>query len=240
MNRLGIIAALRSELQPLVRNWRPLPLRSDTKGDAAWLGQIGPTRCFAVVAGMGQNAAARACSLAGSIAAEQGGLDGLVSIGWAGAISCGVFPGRPYWIAEAVDASTEERFPANVASSTGAPLVLVTSDRVAQPPEKRRLAERFHAVLVDMEAAAVARFARDCGLQFYCLKAVSDTATENLPDFTRYTDAYGKLRIGALLTGIALQPKYWRPMLRMGKNSKIGARALAAELERFLADTGKA
>src|SRR6185437_10977760 len=116
----------------------------------------------------------RACGIAESLAAKDGGLRGFVSLGWAGALSCGLSVGSPYWVAEVVDGGTEERFPTKSAENLQPPLTLVTAGYIAQPEEKRVLAERFHAVLVDMEAAAVGRVALDKGIPFYCLKAISD------------------------------------------------------------------
>ena len=233
MRRLGIVAAFAGELKPLVRAWKPLPLRAGRNGDSAWQGRIGQTDCVAVAAGMGRVAAVRACAMA----EEAGELDALVSLGWAGALSCGVLPGRAYALAEVADAETGEcfntSFPA-AALPSGAPLKLLTVDHVVQAHEKRSLAETYHAVLVDMEAASVARQAQAKGIAFYCFKAVTDAYGELLPDFSRYADAHGKLRLPALLAHVAARPKYWRPMARMGNNSKSGAEAIARALQQFV------
>ena len=167
-----------------------------------------------------------------------GGLDGLVSLGWAGALSCGVHPARAYAVEEVVDADTGERFVSSLRPSV-APwfrprLALLTLDHVARAGEKRPLAETYQAVLVDMEAAAVARMAKQKGIVFYCFKAVSDAYGEILPDFSRYGDAEGQLRMPALLAHTAFRPKYWPAMARMGKNAKTGAVVLAAALRDFL------
>ena len=112
-------------------------------------------------------------------------------------------------------------------SESGAPLKLVTIDHVAVGPEKKKLGVGHHAVLADMEAATVARFARDHGCAFYCLKAVSDTMGEVMPDFSRYTDNRGHLRLSALLAHVAIRPQYWPGLARMGRNGSRGAVALA-------------
>ena len=233
MNRLGIVAALPGEIKPLVRGWKPLQLRSSRKGDAAWRGRIGQTDCIAVAAGMGQVAAVRACAMA----QETGELDALLSFGWAGALSCGVFAGRAYSLDEVADADRGECFAASSPTGSrlsGAPLKLVTISHVAQAHEKRKLAETYQAVLVDMEAAAVARQAQARGIAFYCLKAVSDAYGELLPDFSQHADAQGRLQMPSLLAHMAVRPRYWRPLVRMGNNSKAGAVAIARALEQFL------
>jgi adenosylhomocysteine nucleosidase len=231
MSKLGIIAAFPDELKPLVQGWPALRVGARQRGQAAWRGHIGGVECFAVSAGMGSDAAARACALAEAAA---GGLQGMVSLGWAGALSCGVHAARAYAVEEVVDAATGERFASSSAPSSGPLLRLITLGHVAQAGEKRVLAETYQAVLVDMEAATVARAAKQKGIVFYCFKAVSDAEGERLPDFSCYSDREGQIRMPALLAHLALRPGYWPAMARMGKNTKAGAAALAVALREFL------
>jgi adenosylhomocysteine nucleosidase len=199
---------------------------------------MGGVDCVVVAAGMGKNAAARGCAIAKSVL---GSLDALLSLGWAGALTPGVRPARCYAVAEAVDADTGERFPTSPPLPSALVVNLVTLGHVARAPEKRQLAERFDAVLVDMEAATVARIAQATSLDFFCFKAVSDTYDEVLPDFSRYSDARGRIRMRALLAHTAFRPRYWPAMVRMNKNTKSGAIALAAAVQEFLeiyADNG--
>jgi adenosylhomocysteine nucleosidase len=225
MRRIGIIAAMPGELKSLVRGWKPL---AASQGEAAWEGTLEGAACIAVCAGMGKQAAERACA----IAARHAELTSLVSMGWAGALSCGMQAGNAYVVDEVVDTSTGEGFAAGFRARQQKPaaLKLVTIDHVAEPAEKRQLAERYLAVLVDMEAATVARFARSQGIAFYCLKAVSDAPGEMLPNLSRYTDNQGHLRLPALLAHVAIRPRYWPGMARVGKNARMGAVAMAAAL----------
>ena len=235
MKSIGIIAAMPGELKPLVQGWKPVPLPAARKGEAAWRGALEGVDCIAVCAGMGHQAAERACNLASQLAP----LTALVSIGWAGALSCGVQPANAYVVNEVIDAATTERFTATRPARDGNPvaLKLVTIDHVAPPAEKRRLAETYRAVLVDMEAATVARFARAHGLDFYCLKAVSDVAGEILPDFSQYTDNQGQLQLPALLAHVAIRPRYWPALARVGNNGRKGAVAIAAAMDALLGGT---
>jgi adenosylhomocysteine nucleosidase len=228
MRRVGIIAALPGELKPLVEGWQPLPLPGARKGEAAWTFQEDDVECVAVYAGVGSEAATRACE----IALQGGNVDALISVGWAGALSCGISPGNAYAVNEVVDALTAETFVTNFPAQyeTGIPLKLVTTDHIVQYAEKRQLAGLYKAVLVDMEAATVARFAFARKIPFYCLKAISDEISDVLPDFGRYTGPDGHLRIAPLLGHVALRPKYWPAMVRMGQNAKRGARAVAGAL----------
>jgi adenosylhomocysteine nucleosidase len=225
MRRIGIIAAMPGELKPLVQGWKPLDQR---RGENAWQGNIEGAACIAVCAGMGKAAAERACA----IAIREAPLNILVSMGWAGALSCGLQPGDAYVVNEVVDGASGEVFPTQSPARQGnaPPFKLVTIDHVALAAEKRRLGVSYQAVLVDMEAATVARFARSQGIPFYCLKAVSDTASEVLPDFSRYTDTQGQLQLAALLAHVAIRPRYWPGLARIGKNGKKGAYAMASAL----------
>jgi adenosylhomocysteine nucleosidase len=225
MRRVGIIAAMPGELKPLVQGWKPLHL---PHGENGWQGNIDGAACIAVCAGMGEAAAGRACS----VAMREAPLNILVSLGWAGALSCGLQPGDAYVVNEVVDGASGEAFPTQSPARQGnaPPLKLVTIDHVALAVEKRRLGQSYQAVLVDMEAVTVARFARSQGIPFYCLKAVSDTATEVLPDFSRYTDTQGQLQLAALLAHVAIRPRYWPGLARIGKNGRKGAYAMASAL----------
>jgi adenosylhomocysteine nucleosidase len=221
MSRIAIIAAMPGELKPLVHGWKPLPVPA---GIDAWQGKLNSTDCVAVCAGMGQPAAERAVQAAGTFTA-------LVSVGWAGALSCGMQPGNAYAVNEVIDAATGDRFSTrSTVSANPSRLRLVTIDHVAHAAEKRQLGERFQAVMVDMEAAAVARLARDRQAAFYCLKAISDTSGELLPDFSRYTDQQGHLRLAALLAHVAVRPKYWPGLGRMARNGSRGAVEISTAL----------
>jgi adenosylhomocysteine nucleosidase len=182
---------------------------------------------------MGEVAVARALDVAESEAAKRGGLNGIVSAGWAGAISCGLSLGRAYWAAEIVDGESGARFQSAGMPHPSPRLTLATIARVAQPEEKRILGRNYAAVMVDMEAANLARVAQRKQLPFYCIKAISDSPGETLPDFSRFADAQGKLRFTSLVPYLLVRPAYWRTMLRMGKNSKSGAQSLAAGLRAF-------
>lgn len=209
MSRTGIVAALPRELAPLVRGWR--------REGNVWFGNLGGREAIAICAGMGAAAATRACELLGRYA-----VDTLVSIGYAGSLSCGLRPPQACAVREVIDAATGERFAANADGQR-----LVTLDCVAGPEEKRLLAQAHEAVLVDMEAAAVARFARDHGLRFLCFKAVSDGPNEKLPDFARFTHSDGQLRLPALALWAAVHPQYWGALRRLGRNSTGAAAELA-------------
>lgn len=221
MKKIGIIAAIPGELKPLVQGWRQ-------RGDL-YAGRIGEMECIAIAGGMGVKAATAACE---AVLAE-GPLDALVSVGWAGALTCGVKPPSAFAIAEVVDSLTGESY----AAQSSAGYRLLTLDHVARYEEKRKLAERFQAPLVDMEAAAVARVARAHDLPFYCFKAISDAYTDKLPDFNRFMGQDGQLRMPAFVAYALLRPQYWGALKRLGENSRAAASNLARLVSESMGQT---
>ncbi len=228
MKQIGIIAALPGEVRPLAREW--------PRTDHVFLGHINGVECLLACEGMGGAAAMRSFQ---AIRAASTDLGALVSYGWAGALNCGVKPPNVCTVAEAIDARTGERFPTDGArAAEGAPLRLVTLGHVARREEKRPLAERYGASLVDMEAATVGRLARAHGLAFVCLRGVSDGYTDELPDFNRFITHDGQLRTAALALHAAVRPRLWPTLAALGRNSTAAAEALARKLPEALQRAG--
>lgn len=212
MKKIAIIAALPGELKPLVRGW-------EQRRRNLWAGRVGDCDAIAVAGGMGARAAGRAVE---RVLAEANP-DVLVSYGWAGALTCAVKAGAACVISEVVEDGTGERFA--TANSDG--YRLITLDRVARSDEKRALAQKHQAVLVDMEAATVARMAAARGVPFYCFKGISDGYADRLPDFNRFVDTErGELKMGSFVAYAAVRPVYWGSLWRMGKNSGVAAHGL--------------
>jgi adenosylhomocysteine nucleosidase len=226
MKTIALVAALPSELAPLTRGWQ--------RTGEVLRGRIGDQDVLAAAVGMGAGAVTRACEAVLGAASPHGTVDTLISIGYAGSLSCGLRPPDACAIREVVDAASGERFPTDPLPGLAAiaikPQRLVTLDRVANPEAKRRLAEEYQATLVDMEAAAVARFARAHHLRFLCFKAVTDGPNDRLPDFNRFTDPTGHLRFASFIAWAAVHPGTWGALRRLGQNS----RQAAGELSNFV------
>jgi adenosylhomocysteine nucleosidase len=219
MNRIGIVAALPSELRPLIHKWpRTAHLAR---------GRVGDVEAVATCAGMGAQAVARACE----VLVASGDLDTLVSVGYAGSLSCGLNAPEACAAREVIDAATGESFPAELLPGQPRGHRLVTLDHVAGRDEKRTLGTKYQAVMVDMEAAAVARFARARNLHFLCFKAITDGPKDNLPDFNRFTTPAGRLRMPAFVTWALFHPQYWRALGQLEKHSHAAAHQLAALLQ---------
>jgi adenosylhomocysteine nucleosidase len=223
--RVGIVAALPGELKPLVRGWKASPAHD---GARRWTHTTKSDTWVAVSAGMGADAARRAF-----IEAESDGpLELVLSVGWAGAIVPDVLPGHAYAMSIIIDAQTGEQFQL---TSGERRLTLVTLARVAGTAEKARLRETYRgAVMVDMEAATVARMAQMRGIPVACIKAVSDGVSAELPDINRFLSMSGQLRMAPFLIYLALRPKYWRQVLELGRNSSKAALAMRDLILKFM------
>ena len=227
MTRVAIIAAMPGELKPLVRGWE----HESRNGVDLWRWRFDQGEWVAACAGAGQQAATRALAEIES----DGPVTSAISLGWVGALTDKAEPGKTYKVSAVIDSLTGERFQTTQWSSER---LLVTSPRVADFEEKKRLATAYGASLVDMEAAAIARLAAMRGIPFYCFKGVSDGFTENLPDFNRFMTADGQFRLGRLLFFVLPRPWYWPALVRMGENSKQASQSMAECVLDFLDERG--
>ncbi len=223
--RIAILAALPSELKQLVRGWTrsaagkhvQLWVHQDAAGD----------EIVAACAGMGATAVQRAFSAAET----RGKLDLVLSVGLAGSTGADLKMGDVSCATEVIDAQTGERFSLTDGDRK---LHLATALHTAGSAEKARLRATYGALLVDMEAATVARLAAMRALPLCCIKAVSDTADAVLPEIDRFVDADGQLQIARFGAYLATQPRYWRPVVQLAKGSKLASAALADRLAQFL------
>jgi len=227
MTRIAIIAAMPAELRPLVRSWR----HSRANGVHLWRRSFDGGEWIAACAGAGVAAATQAF-----VEVEKSGeVDFVITTGWAGALREGLAPGQACDVSTIIDARTGERF---VAASPPNDCWLVTSTKVADVAEKKRLAATYSAALVDMEASAIARLAAMRGIPFYCTKGISDGYNDQLPDFNRFISPAGHFKLARFIVFALLRPWYWPALARMGENSRKASRAIAESLLDLLHEQG--
>jgi adenosylhomocysteine nucleosidase len=104
-----------------------------------------------------------------------------------------------------------------------------TADRVAVTArEKAALFASTGAAAVEMEAAALEQAASAWRVPFYCFRAVSDTAAEDMPlDFNLYRDAAGRFSRGRIALAALARPFTAIPaLLRLDRNCRIAAESL--------------
>jgi adenosylhomocysteine nucleosidase len=226
MTRTAFIAAFPGELKPLVStvvsgasSARVWP-HSSRDGIHFWAVRNEEEEWIAACAGAGQAAATRAFA-----AIEDGGpVDLVFSLGWAGALKSGLAAGTAHNVAGVIDVKTGERFRCDAESGNE---WLVTAPAVANQDEKLRLAKAYHAALVDMEAAAIARLAAMREIPFYCIKGVSDGLGAKLPDFNRFLSPTGQLETVRLVLYSMFRPWHWPALVQMGENSRKASQGIA-------------
>jgi adenosylhomocysteine nucleosidase len=102
---------------------------------------------------------------------------------------------------------------------------IVSADRVAvTAEEKRALRQSSGAAAVDMEFAEVKRIAGQWGVPVCAIRAVSDTAADDMPlDFNRYRDHNGRFSLGRIALAALARPFVIPGLLRLERNCRLAA-----------------
>lgn len=112
-------------------------------------------------------------------------------------------------------------------------IVQVTAVTVSQPPDKRLLSSLLggeHAV-VDMETAELVRIAHGAGVPLLCLRAVSDSVSDELGfDLADITGEGGRVEVLKVLKTIASNPVVVRDFYRSWRRSGLAGKNLSAAL----------
>lgn len=232
MSKIAIIAAMEREIAPLVRGWQRGTLLSGERR----LVFFERDSVVAVVSGIGcSNAELAARAL---IAQSRPAL--LISVGLAGALIrslkvASIF--TPNVVVDAVDRA-EYRCAADPNHLSGG--VLVTAPEIAGTEAKRELVNRFHGLVVDMEAAGVARVAQQEQIGFRCVKAISDEADFIMPSMGKFLNPAGDFQSGKFALWAALRPWQWPRIAALARNSKRATHALCNRLRSDLASESPA
>lgn len=110
---------------------------------------------------------------------------------------------------------------------------LLTVGTVLRTPDAKRAAcRRSGAVAVEMEAAGVARAARNLGVPWMALKVVVDAVDDQLPpSLAACTTPQGDLRWRGLVAGALEGRDFWRSLVQLGRSSRQAGRTLWQGLE---------
>jgi adenosylhomocysteine nucleosidase len=151
----------------------------------------------------------------------------LISVGLAGGCDPSLRVGEIVKAGLVVDTLTGERFD----SSDQFEQVLVTASAIASVKEKQRLRASYGASAVDMEAAAVARLAQAHGLSFQAIKVISDDATFEMQELSRFATPDGQFREVAFAAYAVVRPHLWAKLIHLAHNSNRAIQSLSNELE---------
>lgn len=218
--RLAIIAALDREIQPLVRGWQ--------RTDAGYR----QDDTLVVAGGIGYEAARRAAQAVVKEFRPQM----LVSAGFAGALIGTLKVGNVLLPNVIIDGRNGMEYRCNFGEGILGGGILVSAAQIAgaesgDGESKRELAEKFHALAVDMEAAGVAGVAQEEGIGFRCVKAISDEADFPMPPMNRFINPEGRFNVSGFAAWAVVRPAVWSPVIALARNSSRASRALCAWLQ---------
>ena len=227
MSKVAIVAAMERELAPLVRGWKKDILSS---GDRTFT-LFESDGVLAVIAGIGCKNAEKAARAV--VAQYRPAL--LISAGLAGALIRSLKAGSVFTPSVVVDVAdgAEYRCVADGNHVSGG--VLVTSVEIAGVDAKRELVTRFHGLVVDMEAAGVAKVAQQEQIGFRCVKAISDEADFAMPPMSRFVAADGTFQSGRFAAWAAVRPWQWTKVAALASNSRRATVALCDRLRKNVA-----
>ena len=187
-------------------------------------GESGGRQLWMVANGAGAAHAGRAVEVACPACQPEA----IVSMGFCGALDPALGIGDVF-VATAVDAAGrrfDARLPHSaIPHSTG---VLASVDRVVQTAGEKKLLRAGGASAVEMEAGGVAQFAAAHGIPLFCVRSVTDTASQSfVTDFNKALLSDGHFGTMKLLTSALGNPGTAFPELfRLRRFCRIATRTL--------------
>lgn len=231
MTTIAIICAMERELQPFTGNWKQSEVEFQARTFRIMEQNLGAKTLVAVAGGIGT----RAAELAARAVVAKYRPEILISAGFAGGLIRSLKVGCVITPNVIVDARSGNEYRCTPAEDYVAGGILVSAAEIAGPESKRELVEKFHALAVDMEASAVAEVARDAGMGFFCVKAISDEFSFPMLPLNQFVGAAGDFLTGKFIRWVMLRPSMWPRMIALGRNSGVASRALCNWLEEHVA-----
>jgi adenosylhomocysteine nucleosidase len=226
LKKFAIIAALDSEIHPLIKFWPKTSIEHDSRTYTFHESNYAVVVC----GGIGAESARRAAE---AVIAKYSP-DLMISAGIAGSLVPDLKVGATIFPAIVIDSNDGSRREtpisnAPVGNTAVGRTILVTYPEVATVAQKQQLAKSYGAHAVDMEAAAVARAAQAHNLPFIAVKAISDDLNFELPGVSRFIRA-GQFETTRFVLHISIRPWLWLRVFRLARNTKIASENLSAWL----------
>ncbi|WP_419778912.1 phosphorylase [Maridesulfovibrio sp.] len=230
--KIAIVAAMEQEAQAIC----PAPKNETIGKFAALSGKLSNGagyRC--IVSGIG---IARAAEAAALLCAEKPDL--LLSIGVSGGLAPGIDTGCLI-AATAIhsdiadfdswhEADSDAKLRSELISACGkiqCGKLITATEPVLTPQDKLFMFERTGAMAVDMESIAVAKAAKQAGIPFSCIRAISDDAKRGIPEESLAgVDESGKTQLGPILKAIVKKPGLILELIPMGRDYSKALKAL--------------
>jgi adenosylhomocysteine nucleosidase len=232
--RIAIIGAIKDEIAG-IKNQMQITDTLRWQSGNAFVGTWQGVPIVLVRSGMGYDSA----KLALAEIAGKYDLECVISIGYAGALDPALEVGElvvadqvVYDVTSKTYSLDEELFGAMPEAHRGT--LLTVDEVVATPPEKKALREKYSAVAVDMETSALAEEAEARHLPFASVRAITDTADQELIDCSHLVAEDGdvsKLKAG---WHILTHPGDLKGMIELGQHAKIATANLTAFLRKCM------
>ncbi len=241
---VAILAALSQEVRPFLR--RVQARRLSRLELPAWEFFYKGKKGVAAVSGMGERAAKRAAAWL----VERYNPQTLISVGFAGALTPDLPPGalvvgESFWRFEpekdelgelaappgpAAPGDLAERI--RQAGLAAFPGTIVTAPVIIHKANQGKALLHMPRPVLDMETHALAQVAQKSHLPFVALRAVTDAAGEEIPEFICQAAGQGHLpTAGAALAWLAADPRRLPVLVRLWRCSRLAAARLARALE---------
>jgi len=232
--RIAIIGAIKDEIAGIKKEMRITNNLRWPTGNA-FAGTWRDVPIVLVRSGMGCDRARRALAeIAGKYTLKR-----IISIGYAGALDPSLKVGDLVVADQVVYYETLKSYSLDGELLGTMPEVargtLLTVDQVvATPPEKKALREKYSAVAVDMETFALAEETQARNLPFASVRAITDTADQELIDCSHLVEADGE--VSKLKAGwhVLTHPGDLKGMIDLGKHAKTATASLTEFLGRTL------
>jgi len=216
---LLFLAAEPRELTHWIAHWtdlRPLSLPVHWSRAGNWNGRP----VLAIANGAGPARARAAVEAAAPVSA-------VCNIGFCGALDSALHPGDVFIATEVrngASASAAKR-PAGPPARSGP---LASIDHIARTAREKRELRSAGALVVEMEAAGAARAAAALNVPFYCVRAVSDLAGEDLHnDFNAALRPDGRFSLPRILAGACASPlQRFRELIVLKQRTDLAAKNL--------------
>lgn len=197
--------------------------------EAKWLKRAG----FMVRVGGGTPAGAEAAARA----LVTQGARALISFGLAGGLKPGLKPGTVLVPSSVIDGNRtyvcDYALITFLGGATGVTL-LAESKIVTTAHHKSLLYQRGKYAAVDLESGAVGAVARQTGLPFAVLRAVSDSANMDLPPAAQKAlTANGSVNLFAVLFSVLFNPKQIPRLIELGKAANLARTKLIERVNRL-------
>ena len=207
---------------------------------------VGAAEVTVLITGVGSQAAAQAMDLMMRMADKDQYFDVCVSSGLAGALCDTLSVGdviAPKELivelkhagqgAERLEVDSELRQLALVQGAKNANCLFTTDEILVKASQKKSCASRAQSV--DMESFEIVKAASAWGARSVVIRAISDSATEDLPiNFNLTLSEQKEVSLSKVLIQLARNPLVLPSLIRFGKQSKRAGVLLAEFLESYL------